>query len=211
MSEPNCPVIIAHGLWLPGWETWLLQRRLREAGFTPYLFRFPTVAAGLDENADELARFLARISGEPVDFVGHSLGGVVAVHMLERVQPARGGRVVCLGSPLNGSRAARTLASLPGGRRMLGRSMLDLNARGGLAAWPGGRDLGVIAGRLPFGFGRLLGALPQPHDGTVSVDETRLTGATDHVIVDVTHTTLLTSKRVAEQTVRFLRTGRFSS
>jgi pimeloyl-ACP methyl ester carboxylesterase len=210
MAECSRPVIVLHGLWLPGSETWLLRRRLRAAGFQPRLFHFHTVSAGLDDNAAALARFLAESPGERVDFVGHSLGGVVAVHMMERLEPQRAGRFVCLGSPLNGTRAGGRLARLPGGRRIVGRSVLDLNACGGLAPWPGRRDLGIIAGCVPFGFGRLLGWLPEPHDGTVAVDETRLAGATDHVVVGASHMTLVLSKRVADETVRFLRTGRFT-
>jgi pimeloyl-ACP methyl ester carboxylesterase len=203
------PLVVAHGLWLSGAETWLLRRRLRVAGFAAHVFHFRSVRADLDTNAAALARFLTGVASERVDVVGHSLGGVVAVHLLEQAQAARVGRVVCLGSPLNGTESGRRLAALPGGRYVLGRSVLDLNARGGLAPWPGRVDLGIIAGSAPAGFGRLLGRLPKPHDGTVAVEETRLEGATDHVVVPVSHTTLVLSKRVADLTIRFLRTGRF--
>lgn len=202
-------VVVAHGLWMPGIETGLLRRRLRAAGFTTHLFRFRSVGSGLDQNAAELARLLARLPGERVDLVGHSLGGVVAVYMVQQLQPPQSGRVVCLGSPLNGSRAGRALAALPGGRRLLGRSVLDLNARGGLAPWPAGRELGIVAGRLPYGLGRILGVLPKPNDGIVAVDETRLAGATDHLVAPATHTMMLLSRFVAGQIVHFLRHGRF--
>lgn len=209
MSETDRPLVVAHGLWLSGAETWLLRRRLRTAGFAAHLFRFRSVRADLDANAAALARFVTAIAGERIDIVGHSLGGVVAVHLLEQTPPPRVGRIVCLGSPLKGTESGRRLAALPGGRRVLGRSVLDLNARGGLAPWPGTFDLGIIAGSAPVGFGRLLGRLAKPHDGTVAVEETRLEGATDHVVVPVSHTTLVLSKRVADDTIRFLRTGRF--
>jgi hypothetical protein len=55
----------------------------------------------------------------------------------------------------------------------------------------------------------MLGRLPGPHDGTVAVAETRLPGATDHVVLPVTHFSMLTSRAVADQVVAFLRRGRF--
>ena len=67
-----------------------------------------------------------------------------------------------------------------------------------------------MAGNLPLGLGRLLGGLSGPNDGTGAVDETRLDGAADHIALPVSHTSMLFSKRVAEQTTGFLRSGRFT-
>lgn len=202
-------VVVAHGLWMPGWETALLRRRLARAGFAPYLFRFPSVGEALGANAERLARFAASVPGSVVHFVGYSLGGVVTLTMLAAQPPARSGRVVCLGSPLSGSCSGRRLAALPGGSRVLGRSMCELNEQGGVRAWPAQRDLGIVAGRVAIGFGRLLGALHGPNDGTVAIEETRLEGATEHLVLPVSHTSMLFSSAVAEQTAHFLRFGRF--
>ena len=70
------PVVVVHGLWMPGMETLLLQRRLHDAGFSPRLFRYRSVSDNLDANAAALARFVDRTPGGPVHVVGHSLGGV---------------------------------------------------------------------------------------------------------------------------------------
>ena len=210
MTSKIEPVVVAHGLWMPGMETLLLQRRLRDAGFSPRLFRYRSVSDDLDENAAALAQFVARTPGDVVHVVGHSLGGVVAVHMLQSRPPARAGRVVCLGSPLRGTRSARRLAQFSFGARITGRSVRDLLERGGLAPWAGERDLGVIAGDLPFGLGLLLGTLPRPHDGVVTVEETRLEGATDHLVLPLSHTALLFSRTVAHQVQHFLRNGGFA-
>ena len=202
-------VIVAHGLWMPGWETMLLRRRLSAAGFRPLLFRFRTIADGLRVSAERLASFAAKAPGDTLHFVGYSLGGVVAVAMLGERAPARTGRVVCLGSPLRGSRAAQALARLPGGPRVVGKSMLELVAAGGVPPWSGARDLGVVAGDLAVGVGRLLVVLPPPNDGTVCLDETKLRGLRDHIVLPVSHTTMLFSRAVAAQAIHFLRHGRF--
>jgi hypothetical protein len=101
------------------------------------------------------------------------------------------------------------LAHFPGGRWMLGSNHAKLVA--GVERWDGTRPVGVVAGRMPFGLGISLGALlTAPHDGTVSVEETRLAGLSDHCTVDATHTGLLFSPDVADRTISFLRSGRFA-
>ena len=203
-------VVVVHGLWMPGWETLLLRRRLEAAGFAPLQFVYPTVRCGLAENTDRLEAFVTRLQGERIHFVGHSLGGVLLVKLFERAPVPRAGRIVCLGSPLVGTRAGRVLDSTPFGRRIVGRSIHDLIECGGCKPWAGATDLGIIAGDLPLGLGQLLGGLEKPHDGTVSVSETRLPGATEHIVLRCTHLSMLWSREVAEHVVRFLRNGTFA-
>jgi hypothetical protein len=76
--------------------------------------------------------------------------------------------------------------------------------------WSGRREVGVIAGSMGYGVGRLVANLDEAHDGTVLVQETRLPGAKDHIVVNATHTGLLVSAEVAEQTRHFLEHGNFS-
>jgi pimeloyl-ACP methyl ester carboxylesterase len=207
-------VVIVHGLWMPGVEMLLLQRRLEAAGFATRVFRYRSVRDGLDANAERLAEFVTGVPGDTVHFVGHSLGGVLILCMLERFAPEHGGRVVCLGSPLTGSCSARAVRPWPGGPTVLGKCMLDLLERGGCARWNGPRELGIVAGRVSIGLGCLLsrlglGQLTAPNDGMVAIDETRLPGATDHIVVRASHTSLLWSAEAAREVAHFLRHGRF--
>jgi pimeloyl-ACP methyl ester carboxylesterase len=203
-------VVIAHGLWMPGLETWQLRQRLRAGGFAPVLYRYPTVTASLTENVDRLISFVAEEPGETLHIVGYSLGGVIGVAAANRGGLTRPGRIVCLGAPLNGTAAGRALARLPGGQRLGGRSIAELNARHGLDRIGPGLDVGCIAGSGGFGMGRLVAGLDGPNDGTVTVAETRLEGLTDHLVLPVTHTTMLFDGVVARQTIAFLRHGAFT-
>lgn len=205
------PVVVVHGLWMPGSELCLLRRRLRHAGFAPTQFRYRSVRDGLEASAARLAGLLDAVPGETVHLVGHSLGGLVMLKLIERHGADRIGRLVCLGSPLTGSAAGRHLARLPGGSRLLGRAMAQALAEAPGRRWDGRRELGIVAGDRGFGLGRLLGPLAVPHDGTVAVEETRLPGAAGHVVLPVTHFSMLWSRAVADQVVAFLRTGRFES
>jgi len=203
-------VVVIHGLWMTGLETGLLRHRLtNEYGYDTELFTYSSIDAGLEENAERLSAFLATVEARVVHLVGHSLGGLLSLFTLDRHPIEAPGRVVCLGSPFRGSLAARGLARWDWGEAMLGRTARDGLLNGALEDYRGKRDVGVIAGTLGMGLGRLLADLPEPNDGTVAVEETRLPGATDHIELPVSHTGLILSPSVAEQVAYFLRNGRF--
>jgi pimeloyl-ACP methyl ester carboxylesterase len=208
---PEESVVLVHGLWMTGMESGLLRGRLADDyGFVTRQYSYQTVQVGIEDNVRLLADFVADVPGERVHLVGHSLGGLLALRMLEQQPLARPGRVVCLGSPLRGSVAARAMASLPFGEDLLGATIREAVLNGGMEAWRGEREVGVIAGTLAAGLGLVLEALPSPNDGTIAVVETRLPGIKDHLEVPVSHTGLLLSQVVASQTAYFLRHGVFA-
>jgi pimeloyl-ACP methyl ester carboxylesterase len=202
-------VVTVHGLWMRGAAMAALHRRLAPRGFHLEHFSYPSVMGSLSACAAALAEFVDGVRGDTVHLVGHSLGGVLICAMLEARLPARIGRVVCLGSPLTGSRTAARLARWPGGERLIGRCLADVNACGGFRAWRAGVEVGSIAGRIPLGVGRLLGPFPEPNDGTVAVAETIIAGLADHIVLPVSHVALLWSAQVAAQTQHFFEHGRF--
>jgi pimeloyl-ACP methyl ester carboxylesterase len=202
-------VVTVHGLWMRGTSMSVLHRRLAGRGFHFHHFSYRSVTGSLNDGAQALAAYVERVPGEKVHFVGHSLGGVLICAMLEQGIPARTGRVVCLGSPLRGSRTAARLASWPGGRHVIGRCLTDVHARNGFSAWHGAVEVGSIAGRIPLGVGRLFGPFPEPNDGTVAVAETTIDGLADHIVLPVSHVALLWSAQVAAQAGHFLEHGRF--
>ena len=204
-------VVYVHGLWLQGAEAVLLQRRVTRAlGAEWRAFPYHSVEASLAENVAALRGYLARISAPGLHLIGHSMGGLLILELFETRVAVPPGRVVLLGSPVRGSRSARRLARLPLGRAVLGRTAGDALLAPREPRWQGGRDLGVIAGNLGVGLGRLLGPIPAPNDGTVLVEETDLPGAAAHIQLPVSHSGMVFSETVARQTAAFLRDGRFA-
>ena len=201
-------VILLHGIWMHGITMLPLARRLRAEGFSVETIDYPSVVGTWTDTATRLREHWLGLAGNTVHVVGHSLGGMLAAQVAADQADLPKGRVVCLGSPLNGSAAASRLLSIPGGRWLMGQSAPVLDK--GLARWSSARPLGIIAGSRPLGLGSLLGGLPRPHDGTVSVEETRLPGADAHCIVETSHNGLLFSAEVASLTANFLRDGRFA-
>jgi pimeloyl-ACP methyl ester carboxylesterase len=213
-------VVYVHGLWFNGWESLLLRQRLsRHLNCMAVSFPYASLGVGLEENVRALAGFLGGLKADTLHLVGHSMGGSVIVELFEssaaRSAPVADklppGRIVLLGSPVRGSRAARNLSRLPFGRRMLGRTAHQALLPERDRRWRGARELGIIAGTMPVGFGRFVGPLDAPSDGTVLVEETHLPGAKQHLSMRTTHSGMVYSAPIARQIASFLRDGRFAT
>jgi pimeloyl-ACP methyl ester carboxylesterase len=206
-------IVYVHGLWQRGLESHWLRRRLsQDLDAEARAFSYPSVAADATTNARALAKYLGAIRADTLHLIGHSLGGLVILKLFAEDAEARlpPGRVVLLGSPLRGSRSAQKLARLPFGKKIMGLGVGEELLASRERRWNGARDLGVIAGDLGFGFGRLVGPLGGPSDGTILVEETELEGTTDRLVLRVSHTGMLFSAAVARAAGAFFRTGRFS-
>ena len=201
-------MLFVHGLWMNGLETWWLRHRVEAQGFGAHAISYPTMHATAEQVAEQLALAIAALE-PPVHLVGHSLGGLMLLKLFELKPDQPPGRVVLLGSPVAGSHAARSVASWAIGPGLIGQLALKEIVQRGSRRWDQPRDLGVIAGSTSAGLGRVVSNLPEPNDGTVAVEETRIEGMTDHLVLPVTHTGMLASALVAEHVVRFLDTGRF--
>jgi pimeloyl-ACP methyl ester carboxylesterase len=205
-------VLYVHGLWMTGLESiWLRRRLARERNYRLQVFRYASVRAPLARIIAALRDSIAAIEAPRVHLLGHSLGGLLIQRCLERYPMAQPGRVVFLGTPAGGSIAARQLARAPGGRELLGAASSEQLLAEHPLRWDIGRELGIIAGTTPLGFGRLLLKFDEDNDGTVALSETRLAGATDFLSLPVTHSSMLWSARVARETGSFLEYGRFGS
>lgn len=207
MSAPR--VLLLHGIWNARFWLSPLAARLRAAGFAPRIWGYPSVFGGPERAIPLLVDALR--AGPPVHLVGHSLGGLVALEALRRAPELPVGRVVCLGTPLRGSATARWLAAHGVAGLLLGRSARTLCS--GCGAWDGPVQVGMVAGDVPRGLGRLLGAFQdarEASDGTVRVAETRVPGLADHVVVRASHSGLVLSAEAARQAAAFLAHGRFT-
>ncbi len=205
-TDPLFPVILAHGLWVPGAVMHPLAYRLEQAGFRCHTFSYMGARRPLAAHAEGLARF-ARLVG-PAHFVGHSLGGLLLLEMLDRHPDVAAGRVVLLGTPARGCYAGRRIARHAAGRWMLGQSEV-LWREGRVSQWRRPEALGVVAGSVAFGLGRLFGALPGVNDGVVSLEETEVEGMAGRVVLPIAHSAMLLSARVAAQIAAFLSDGKF--
>ncbi len=207
-------VICLHGFWSHGAGMFLIKRRLeKEYGLRVMLFSYPSVRGTLDENAAALANFIQKESIAQTHIVGHSLGGVVALRMYANETDAPPGRLVCLGSPLAGSRAADFLSQQDWAEPILGHSLATGVINKPASDWAmhvcTQREVGIIAGTVPIGLGQYVAEFDEDNDGTIAVSETQLEGARDHLTMPVSHKGMLVSPDVVDQAAAFLKRGEF--
>jgi pimeloyl-ACP methyl ester carboxylesterase len=210
MDNGSSAIVVIHGLWMHGLALGILRNRLAQRTEWPAsAFSYRPVTRALPENARRLRRRIDEIDAATVHLVGHSLGGTLALQTLKRFPTEKVARVVCLGSPLVDSSAARNLGRWGWGRALLGRTVKEAVLEQPLRTVVDGHDVGVIAGTVGLGLGLFVGNLQKPHDGMVTLEETRLPGITDHLVTRVNHFGLVLSRTVAERTNDFLRDGAF--
>lgn len=210
MDKPE-HVVMLTGLWLPRWSLWPLAWRVRRCGFIPHLFSYSTTGRDLQQNAAALQAFLRTLPAGTLHLVAFSLGGLVVRALFHFYPQQAPGRIVTLGTPHNGSRAAQRLVQWRWSRAIAGKSLADLVA-GRPQSWAlPAREVGIVAGNVSLGLGRLVVRHHEVCDGTVALSETRLAQATDFLCIGTSHFGLLLSAATARAVCRFLRSGRFSA
>lgn len=200
-------VLLAPGLWMPGAALALLAARLSRAGYTPHVFAYRG-RSPMEGNVERFARFAREaLDARPAHFIGHSLGGVLVLEMLNAHADVPVASAVLLGAPVRGCLAGRRFGVGHMGRWMMGACGELWQERE--AAWRRDAPLGVIAGTLPIGLGRAFGRLPGENDGVVRVEETEVKGMSARALVPTGHSLLIVSGAVGRLVERFLSTGRF--
>ena len=199
-------VILLHGLMMRRPALVPRALRLRARGFAPELFAYSTLWRDPEEAIVHLGNRLRAHGDQPVHVLAHSLGGLIALEALKRNPDLPRARMVCLGSPIAGSAAARGLVERGAGFAS-GRSGALLRA--GIAPLPEDRRVGMIAGSRRMGLGQFFGRFNEDNDGTVAVGETRLPGLEAHGVIRASHSGLIVSAEAAELAGRYLATGSF--
>lgn len=195
-----------------------MQSKLEEAGFLTANIDYPSRDHAVEQLADMavnagLEACRANEGVTNIHFVTHSLGGILVRQYLSTREIPELGRVVMLGPPNQGSAAVDELEDYPGfdwlngpAGRQLGKGESSIPLKLG----PAGFELGVIAGNRSID-PVTSAVLPNPDDGRVSVEDTKLEGMADFIVVDHSHAFMMRMRRSIELTISFLRTGRFQA
>lgn len=185
----------------------LLGHRLRRRGYDTHLFGYRPRRTTLDELSLELRRFVEeRVRTEVYHFIGHSLGNVIVRHgFRDGFRPGLG-RIVMLAPPNRPARIAENLRENRVFRFWTGDSGQKLADREFYRRLPVPPvEFGVIVGDRGHRIG-----FEEPNDGVVSVEDAKLDGMSDFVVLHHTHTLIMMASDTAELCQRFLASGRFA-
>lgn len=146
-----------------------------------------------------------------IHFVAHSLGGILVRQYLDKEKIPELGRVVMLAPPNRGSQIVDNLKMLPPfgwingpAGKELGTEATSLPNRLGAVDF----DLGVIAGTTSVNL--LLSLyLPNPDDGKVSLENTKIDGMQDFISLPVSHPYIMKDEDAITQIIHYLQHGQF--
>ena len=206
----NETIVIVPGLYTPRFMMMPLARRFKQQGYNPIIVRHRYLMQTPEHNAQTLSVLIEQLGNSVVHLVGHSLGGLVILHLLNinRESPVK--RVVLLGTPVHGSAIARKLYARSWARWLLGKSTVNGLLRG-TPTMQACTEIGVLYGTAKAGLAAMLFRFDGIGDGVVLADETRLDGAADRASIPHSHAIMLFSKVAADKTVQFIQTGQFLS
>lgn len=217
-KEAKPVVVLLHGLGLNKWSMVRLSRALRRDGYRVLALTYPSLRRDLAGIVafvhDRLVA--AGLEGRALNFVTHSMGGLVARAYITRYRPAIG-RIVMIAPPNAGNEIIDRIADgvwwARLTRRLIRNAIPTLTTRrtpdmdaqlGGAADYP----LGIIAGTTSYyAAGHFM--VPRPNDGVASVARARLDGMTALLEVPGSHSLMLFQKHVRDAVRQFLRDGTF--
>jgi pimeloyl-ACP methyl ester carboxylesterase len=208
-------VILLHGLCRTSHSMVKMERALIDAGYRVQNVSYPSRTAPIQQLADDaIGKAVAncqRDGAAKIDFVTHSLGGILVRSYLARHSLPSLGRVVMLAPPNQGSEIVDKLGwtfvfkwlNGPAGNELATGANSTPNQLG-----PATYPVGIIAGDRSINWINSL-LIPGRDDGKVSIKRTKLAGMSDHLVIHTVHPFIMKNREAIRQAICFLQSGRF--
>ncbi len=206
-------VFVLHGLAGSGLTISPLANRIKNAGFETKIIDYKTLGTTPKEIMIEVNKKIKDAmpdTNTTVHFVGYSLGSIVIRAYLDSNRVKNLGRVVLIAPPNKGSPVADVfkntwIIDLFGETiKLLGTDSTSFPNSIGDPYYPVGIIAGVGGSSLNNFF------LPGLDDGIVPLESTKLNNTTDIIAFDESHIWMKFKKKIATQTIEFLKNGKFN-
>lgn len=202
--------VLVHGFFRTKLNMYFIAKSLKKDNFEVFNWRYKSRDKYINEHAEDLVKELIEISkkrpNEPINFVTHSMGGLVlrnAINHKSCPKEAKIGKVVLIAAPNKGSIVAQKLGNSKfmrflfkdkAGSELMGKTNFD-----DLGAFPSDMDILQIVGTLgvnPWINGR--------NDGKVAVSETKLNTPYKQIDMKASHSWICYSPKVIKALKDFL-------
>ena len=209
-------VILLHGLGRTSKSMEPLQYRLTLEGYRVFNITYPSRKDKIENLVEFIRQELKACCPNGTDklhFVTHSLGGILVRGYLSNYRPQNLGRVVMLSPPNKGSDVVDFFGDYSLFEYFFGPAATELGT---------GRDsFPNTLGPADFEVGIITGSrtidplsswiIDGDDDGKVSIEQARLEGMADFMVVPVSHAFIMANQEVIDQVIFFLQNGRFNS
>ncbi|MDE1465893.1 esterase/lipase family protein [Spartinivicinus poritis] len=210
-------VVLLHGLVRTASSMEKLAIELSKVGFYVVNIDYPSRDKPVEVLAEiavsEGLKQCKKQNAIPVNYVTHSLGGILVRQYYQQHTPMHVKRVVMLAPPNQGSEVVDNLKNVPGfglingpAGRQLGTDKNSIPSQLG----PVNFELGVIAGTQSINL-ILSTFLPNPDDGKVSVERTKVEGMCGFIALPTTHPFIMSNNLVIKEVKNYLKNGKFES
>lgn len=212
-AETDDVIILLHGLARTNRSMFIMSKALEKSGYHCINVNYPSLKYAIDKLAnDAISTAIEQCPKQAtIHFVTHSMGGILVRQYLSQHSINNLGRVVMLAPPNKGSQIIDKISSWPQlnaihcpaskqlntAKNSLPNSLCDVNFELGIIA--GTRHINPLASHL----------IPEPHDGKVSVESSKVKGMSAHIELAVSHTYMMMNRKVITHVISFIQTGKF--
>lgn len=194
-------VVLVHGLWMSRWTFGYIAKHLESQGYKVYRFGYKTSGKPMSFNIVKLQAFVNSRQEDTVHLVVHSMGGILSMRTLPVIN--KKGKLIMLGSPVNGSQAAKAMGQKKWTAWLLKHATEPLE--NGVVDPQAFRESLMIAGTSnTIGIARLVTKLPKPNDGTIALAETQADWINHHTTEKTNHFKMLFHKKINHSISQFL-------
>ncbi len=212
---PEC-VIVLHGMGRTERSMLKIENRLQEEKYLVWNQRYASTRESIATLSSTVVgaglEFCALNQAGKVNFVTHSLGGILVRYYLQEHKIDGLNKIVMLAPPNQGSEVVDSLDDYSMFARVMGPAGMELGT--GPESLPArllpiDGEIGIIAGNAssdPW-FSPII---PGVDDGKVSVERSKLAEMQDFIVIESGHTTIMRDQAVIDQIVYFLKNGEFN-